>query len=56
MKFIRWEGIFDSAYNKKTFDIKDGIPVVKGVSVDSPCYKQLCEEYAKYKESIEKEK
>ena len=27
MKFIRWEGIFDSAYNKKTFRVKDGIPV-----------------------------
>ena len=53
--FVHWEGIFDRAYNKKTFDIKDGIPVVDGVSVDSPCYKQLCEEYAKYIESMEKE-
>lgn len=56
MKFIRWEGIFDSAYNKKTFRVKDGIPVVDGVSVDSPCYKQLCDEYTKYVKSMEKEK
>lgn len=54
--FVHWEGIFDRAYNKKTFDIKDGVPVVEGVSKDSPCYKQLCDEYAKYKNSIEKEK
>lgn len=54
--FVHWEGIFDSAYNKKTFDIKDGMPVVEGVSVDSPCYKQLCDEYTKYVKSMEKEK
>ena len=54
--FVHWEGIFDSAYNKKTFDIKDGVPVVEGVSKDSPCYKQLCDEYAKYMENMEKEK
>ena len=54
--FVHWEGIFDSAYNNKTFDIKDGIPVVEGVSKDSPCYKQLCAEYAKYMKSMEKEK
>ena len=54
--FVHWEGIFDSAYNKKTFDIKDGVPVVEGVSVDSPCYKQLCDEYTKYVKSMEKEK
>ena len=54
--FVHWEGIFDSAYNKKTFDIKDGMPVVEGVSKDSPCYKQLCDEYAKYMENMEKEK
>ena len=54
--FARWDGIFNKAYNQKTFSVEDGVPVVKGVSVDSPCYKQLCEEYAKYKESIEKEK
>lgn len=54
--FVHWDGIFDNAFNKKTFDIKDGIPVVDGVSVDSPCYKQLCDEYAKYMKSIEKER
>ena len=54
--FVHWDGIFNKAYNQKTFSVEDGVPVVKGVSVDSPCYKQLCEEYAKYKESIEKEK
>lgn len=52
--FVHWEGIFDNAFNQKTFDIKDGIPVVDGVSVDSPCYKQLCEEYAKYMKNGEK--
>lgn len=51
--FVHWEGIFDNAYNKKAFDIKDGVPVVDGVSVDSPCYKQLC---AEYKEFLKKEK
>lgn len=54
--FVHWEGIFDRAYNKKTFDIKDGMPVVEGVSKDSPCYKQLCAEYAKYVKSAEKER
>jgi hypothetical protein len=54
--FVHWEGIFDNAFNQKTFDIEDGVPVVDGVSVDSPCYKQLCDEYAKYMKSIEKEK
>lgn len=51
--FAHWEGIFDRAYNKKTFRVKDGIPVVDGVSVDSPCYKQLC---AEYEEFLKKEK
>ena len=54
--FAHWEGIFNRAYNQKTFDIEDGVPVVEGVSVDSPCYKQLCDEYTKYVKSIEKEK
>nr|DAU08727.1 MAG TPA: hypothetical protein [Caudoviricetes sp.] len=54
--FVHWEGIFNKAYNQKAFDIKDGVPVVDGVSVDSPCYKQLCAEYAKYKKSAEKER
>ena len=54
--FVRWEGIFDSAYNQKTFDIKDGVPVVECVGKDSPCYKQLCDEYAKYMKNAEKER
>ena len=53
--FVHWEGIFDNAFNQKTFSIEDGVPVVDGVSMDSPCYKQLCNEYAKYMKSIEKE-
>lgn len=51
--FVHWEGIFDRAYNQKTFDIEDGVPVVEGVSKDSPCYKQLCAEYKNY---LKKEK
>lgn len=51
-----WKGIFSKAYNQKTFDIENGVPVVEGVSKDSPCYKQLCDEYAKYMENMEKEK
>lgn len=54
--FAHWEGIFNRAYNQKTFDIENGVPVVEGVSVDSPCYKQLCVEYAKYMKSAEKER
>lgn len=54
--FAHWEGIFNKAYNKKTFSVKGGVPVVDGVGVDSPCYKQLCDEYTKYVKSIEKEK
>lgn len=54
--FAHWEGIFNRAYNQKTFDIENGVPVVEGVSVDSPCYKQLCAEYAKYMKSAEKER
>ena len=53
--FAHWEGIFSGAYKQKTFDIEDGVPVVDGVSIDSPCYKQLCDEYTKYMKSIEKE-
>lgn len=51
--YVHWEGIFNMAYNQKTFDIKDGVPVVSNVSKDSPCYKQLC---AEYKEFLKKEK
>lgn len=54
--FVQWEGIFNKAYNQKAFDIEDGVPVVEGVSKDSPCYKQLCEEYTKYVKSAEKER
>lgn len=54
--FAHWEGIFNRAYNQKTFDIENGVPVVEGVSKDSPCYKQLCEEYTKYMKSAEKER
>lgn len=54
--FVHWEGIFNKAYNQKTFDVEDGVPVVEGVSKDSPCYKQLCDEYAKYVKSAEKER
>ena len=52
--FAHWEGIFNRAYNQKTFDIENGVPVVNNVGKDSPCYKQLCAEYAKYMESMEK--
>lgn len=54
--YAHWDGIFDRAYSKKTFSIKDCVPVVEGVSVNSPCYKQLCAEYAKYMKSVEKER
>lgn len=51
--FVQWEGIFNKAYNQKTFDIEDGVPVVNGISKDSPCYRQLCAEYKNY---LKKEK
>lgn len=54
--YVHWEGIFNKAYNQKTFDIEDGVPVVEGVSKDSPCYRQLCAEYKNYlKKEKEKE-
>ena len=53
--FAHWEGIFSMAYNQKTFDIENGVPVVEGVSVDSPCYKQLCAEHEEFLKN-EKEK
>ena len=46
--FVHWEGIFNKAYREETFGIKDGVPVVEGVGVNSPCYKQLCSEYNEY--------
>ena len=51
-----WVGLYGVANYKKLFSIENGVPVVSNVGKDSPCYKQLCEEYAKYIESMEKEK
>lgn len=51
--FVHWEGIFNKAYNQKTFSIENGVPVVNNVGKDSPCYRQLCAEYNEY---LKKEK
>lgn len=51
-----WTGLYGVANYKKLFSIENGVPVVSNVGKDSPCYKQLCDEYAKYMESMEKEK
>ena len=51
-----WTGLYGVANYKKLFSIENGVPVVNNVGKDSPCYKQLCAEYAKYIESMEKEK
>ena len=51
-----WTGLYGIANYKKLFSIENGVPVVNNVGKDSPCYKQLCDEYAKYIESMEKEK
>ena len=51
-----WTGLYGVANYKKLFSIENGVPVVNNVGKDSPCYKQLCDEYAKYMENIEKEK
>ena len=51
-----WTGLYSVANYKKLFSIENGVPVVNNVGKDSPCYKQLCDEYAKYKENMEKEK
>ena len=51
-----WTGLYGVANYKKLFSIENGVPVVNNVGKDSPCYKQLCAEYAKYMESMEKEK
>lgn len=48
-----WIGLYSTANYKKLFTIENGVPVVNNVSKDSPCYKQLCEEY---KEFLKKEK
>ena len=50
-----WTGLYGVANYKKLFSIENGVPVVNNVGKDSPCYKQLCAEYAKYMESMEKE-
>ena len=51
-----WVGLYGVANYRKLFSIENGVPVVNNVGKDSPCYKQLCDEYAKYMESMEKEK
>ena len=51
-----WSGLYGVANYRKLFSIENGVPVVNNVGKDSPCYKQLCDEYAKYIESMEKEK
>lgn len=53
--YAHWKGIFNGAYNEKTFDIENGVPVVSNVGKDSPCYKQLCAEYEEFLKN-EKEK
>ena len=51
-----WTGLYGVANYRKLFSIENGVPVVSNVGKDSPCYKQLCAEYAKYMENMEKEK
>lgn len=51
-----WTGLYGVANYKKLFTIENGVPVVNNVGKDSPCYRQLCAEYTKYVESMEKEK
>ena len=51
-----WTGLYSVANYRKLFTIENGVPVVNNVGKDSPCYKQLCAEYTKYIESMEKEK
>ena len=51
-----WAGLYGVANYKKLFTIENGVPVVNNVGKDSPCYKQLCDEYTKYMENMEKEK
>ena len=51
-----WTGLYGIANYKKLFSIENGVPVVNNVGKDSPCYKQLCAEYTKYMENMEKEK
>ena len=51
-----WSGLYGVANYRKLFSIENGVPVVNNVGKDSPCYKQLCDEYEKYMENMEKEK
>lgn len=51
-----WAGLYGVANYRKLFSIENGVPVVNNVGKDSPCYKQLCAEYTKYIENMEKEK
>lgn len=50
-----WTGLYGIANYKKLFTIENGVPVVNNVSKDSPCYKQLCDEYREFLKN-EKEK
>ena len=51
-----WTGLYGIANYRQLFSVENGVPVVNNVGKDSPCYKQLCDEYAKYMENMEKEK
>lgn len=48
-----WTGLYGAANLRQLFAIENGVPVVNNVGKDSPCYRQLCEEY---KEFLKKEK
>ena len=51
-----WSGLYGVANYRKLFTIENGVPVVNNVGKDSPCYKQLCDEYKEYlKKEKEKE-
>lgn len=39
-----YNGLFSKAYYKKLFTIKNDIPIIEGVNVNSPCYNQLIKE------------
>ena len=39
-----YTGLFSKAYYKKLFTIKNDIPIIEGVNVNSPCYNQLIKE------------
>ena len=51
-----WTGLYGVANYRKLFSIENGVPVVNNVGKDSPCYKQLCDEYEEFlKKEKEKE-